>query len=195
MKKLMMATAVALTAICSQAAVIKWNCSNIYNEAGATTIPTDGGYSAYLFTTAVLGVDKWSNLDAAGLAANLAKGQATDITGAGAIKNLTGVQHDDTSISKLGLTPGTAAQMYAVIVNSDSSKYYVSTVSAAQTPSQTASESVTFGVGSQKSYTWKDDSTKSTYVGWSTVSAVPEPTSGLLLLLGVAGLALRRRRA
>ena len=31
--------------------------------------------------------------------------------------------------------------------------------------------------------------------GWYSTSAVPEPTRGLLLLLGVAGLALRRRRA
>ncbi|MBR3923740.1 MAG: PEP-CTERM sorting domain-containing protein [Kiritimatiellae bacterium] len=31
--------------------------------------------------------------------------------------------------------------------------------------------------------------------GWTEVSAAPEPTSGLLLLLGMAGLALRRKRA
>ena len=30
---------------------------------------------------------------------------------------------------------------------------------------------------------------------WTTYSSVPELTSGLLLLLGMAGLALRRRRA
>lgn len=31
--------------------------------------------------------------------------------------------------------------------------------------------------------------------GWVGTAAVPEPTSGLLMLLGMAGLALRRRRA
>ena len=30
--------------------------------------------------------------------------------------------------------------------------------------------------------------------GWQTVGTVPEPTSGLLLIVGIAGLALRRRR-
>ena len=31
--------------------------------------------------------------------------------------------------------------------------------------------------------------------GWYTAAAAPEPTSGLLLLLGMAGLALRRKQA
>lgn len=38
-------------------------------------------------------------------------------------------------------------------------------------------------------------STGSAATVWTETAAIPEPTSGLLLLLGMAGLALRRRRA
>jgi hypothetical protein len=40
-----------------------------------------------------------------------------------------------------------------------------------------------------------DSSTGYTGGGWYSAAAVPEPTSGLLLLLGMAGLALRRKQA
>jgi len=42
-----------------------------------------------------------------------------------------------------------------------------------------------------------DDQTAAagTFGSWTTPGAVPEPTSGLLLLLGIAGLALKRERA
>lgn len=41
---------------------------------------------------------------------------------------------------------------------------------------------------------WADE-TKSLTTGGYTTAVVPEPTSGLLLLLGMAGLALKRKRA
>ena len=40
-----------------------------------------------------------------------------------------------------------------------------------------------------------NDKAPGTTLGWQSYSDVPEPTSGLLLLLGMAGLALKRKRA
>ena len=59
-------------------------------------------------------------------------------------------------------------------------------------------------IATQSSYTLDSDSNKTVALGmnsmsWTTIAAptppVPEPTSGILMLLGMAGLALRRKRA
>ena len=42
---------------------------------------------------------------------------------------------------------------------------------------------------------FKDTAAGYAGAGWYSTAAVPEPTSGLLMLLGMAGLALRRKRA
>ncbi len=51
-----------------------------------------------------------------------------------------------------------------------------------------------------KAITFNSNSTVAVTAGWAstqmaTFAAVPEPTSGLMLLLGIAGLALKRKRA
>ena len=66
--------------------------------------------------------------------------------------------------------------------DASSAKYYAATEVLSTTISATGSNA-SLGLG-----------TLASYGGWQT-TAVPEPTSGLLMLLGMAGLALRRRRA
>ena len=56
-------------------------------------------------------------------------------------------------------------------------------------------ESATFSYADIAPYIWSPMGQKGASAWTVTAFTVPEPTSGLLLLLGVAGLALRRKRA
>lgn len=69
----------------------------------------------------------------------------------------------------------------------DDKNYYLESVVSVVTTEPTATGSITYAMITTDTYvdTWSSAAT----------STVPEPTSGLLMLLGMAGLALRRRRA
>lgn len=167
MKKIMiLAAAIAMT-FASQAASFKWTGANIYDHTGTEKYTGTASIYAYLSTKTVADAVK-----------------VIDVTvSAGTIKDgtTTGYTYDWADA-----TVGEAYNFYMVIEDGD----YIFD-SSASTPSVvkygTAQATSTTGIlfanmatSTQASSNW---------------AAVPEPTSGLLLLLGVAGLALKRKRA
>ena len=94
------------------------------------------------------------------------------------------------ALDDVGVSPSTKYSVYAVILDTtsitDDSNFFVTTATAAST---------TFTAASALNKNYALTATASaTASNWKSVN-VPEPTSGLLMLLGMAGLALRRKRA
>ena len=168
MKKLMIALGAVAMAAGVQAASIEW----VY--LGATE--ADVGKTVYIIAGATA-QQTWESV-AAIEAAAIENGGSGMIAKNG--RNYSISQQTAYSIDK-----GSSA--YFVIISADEKMYGVSTVQdvsafiydpAAQEGAKDPFDAGTLGLSPTKEF--KD---------------VPEPTSGLLLLLGVAGLALRRRRA
>ena len=94
-------------------------------------------------------------------------------------------------LSDVGISPSTKYSVYAVILDTtsitDDTKFFVTAASAAST---------TYADGSSlnKNYSLSA-SASATASNWKSPSNIPEPSSALLLLMGMAGLALRRKRA
>ena len=186
MKKLMIALAVAAMAVIGNAASVNWQSGTVTDPNGAVA---NKSVTAYLWVIDAATYDT--------LSANATGAAMSDAVYA-AYGSKTGDAYATTTTTKKGLADltddsksyGAGDSAYAAILytygSGDDLQFMgnvgkVTLESAMDADSQAMSQ---FLLG---------DTSKGA-PAWST-AAVPEPTSGLLMLLGIAGLALRRRRA
>ena len=185
MKKLIIALAVVAAGVAANAASFSWKAQSGYLYDGADTPAKLTSGTAYLMFTSVMSQS------------DLVSAFATDAAAAAsAVASQTVNAAPVASNSRIALTDAftvdvTANQTaYFVVFNDD--KMYVSV--EADAPYAAVGEStISFGSITSSSKTLNDVAGGYAGAGW--YGAVPEPTSGLLMLLGMAGLALRRRRA
>lgn len=191
MKKIMIAAAVVVATVCANAASVDWS-------LGKNSVYTQSGGAAKGVTLFFLNA---SSTDYADVAAKIATGDITASSIASTSVYL-GSGTTGTTNAKAGSLSGTstangssltAGSNYNIVFVAfekvgEQDYYYISN---AQTASAWGDGTYTQDLASPA--TWMSGN----YVAsnWTATAAVPEPTSGLLMLLGIAGLALRRRRA
>ena len=200
MKKLMIALTAVAIAAGVQAATVSWTCTNVKDTGGTaltagasyvffctSAADASSGMAAFIAAdgkgadtlTGLLSGANWTDTKKTTLAGNFGIGTSAALGG-----------YTLPSTGSLGLSESTKYYIYMIITDTttvtDSTKYLVASGTATTTGATTGADSsganVQFALGTQASNTT-----------WYT--AAPEPTSGLLLLLGMAGLALRRKHA
>lgn len=189
MKKLVIALAVAAIGIAANAASYTWSTTGrLYDGSGnAGADYYVSGSTAYLMFTSV--VSQGDLVES--FLANASTAQST-VTSKNIASTTVGPEGKISSTASYDTTA--EHQAYFVIFNGD--KMYVSgtVVASYDALNPTGVNGIAFGAQTTPSKATFDDST-TTYAGAGWYQSAPEPTSGLLLLLGMAGLALKRKRA
>ena len=177
MKKLMIAVAAAMLGIAVNAATASWYAEDVYEYGESGELAN--GYLLYFFDANVVPTADAAAALAAKDFSFLSSGYISEYQEdgeGGASGGVYGNKEDVTGYFVVFNAEDTASATYAYISGTE-----VATTGAA---GQAASFDI-MGSSSATASNW-------TALGGSPV---PEPTSGLLMLLGMAGLALRRRRA
>lgn len=193
MKKLMIACAAVAMAAVAHAASINWTISNVYSPSDSTAKVAANSMSAWLFVTAnSTDVTTIKTTTLAAVQAVLDSGDLTGLSSLAATHGvnsaagmITGASGLPTNFSSGSLTA------FAVVIDStdlaSAEHYFLVSDGATKSASFTSATGV-------KMLAWGDQTSYTQGAGKWTAAA-PEPTSGLLLLLGMAGLALKRKVA
>lgn len=180
MKKILIAAAAITFAVVTQAASFAWDNGDgdLYVSSGSGDVAD--GYIVYLMDAGVTSVSAAQAAFATGDFSSLSTGWAADYASDQGWVEGAGVS---------GFTSGSAYNLYLVAFDAgaaaDANNFYISDELTVNFP----------GSGLPGIASW-DLSATETASNWAAISSesVPEPTSGLLLLLGMAGLALRRKQ-
>ena len=188
MKKLIITLAVVAMGVAANAASFTWTTKGrIYDGAGDSAAYATGMTAYLMFASTISQADLVESfLD------NAATAKAT-VTGGAAKSSVINSEARVAETTAFTVSVTESQTAYYVIFNGD--KMYVSGTKGANYNSLAPDEvnAIEFAAETTASKaTFASTTTTYAGAGWY---AVPEPTSGLLMLLGMAGLALRRRRA
>ena len=182
----MMRGAIALATVAAQAEDVWFSISNVYRPGTSDGFSTTG-YFIYSDTMS----------QSAAVDAFYSKGASSDTHTIASSAKFTTRYLNGGSINN-SPDEGTGAAMYVLCFDQDNNYMYVSPVANSQWDDDEEAY-IYNNIDAAASSSAAAMSASGGYqgAGWYSVatSPVPEPTSGLLMLLGVAGLALKRKRA
>ena len=178
MKKLLTAVAIAISAVALNAASIDWAFSEMaMNSASPYSLD---GYTAYLFDAAT-----WEGFSS--VTADTFKDSAKDSQGLTYTSLGGGNVHQWTTGTQTWTDTNAASGNYYIVLFNGTD--YAASSSIAATAYASAQEAHT-------SAAWSIAANQTALAASNfTAASVPEPTSGLLIILGMAGLALKRKHA
>ena len=174
MKKLIIAAALACAAAFAQAATVNWGISNVKADGGGS--PTAGWAVMAFYTELGAGSGAIESAIAAGTAGSLA--------------------FEETTLT-VQLSKGKVTAHDATVAGiTDTSKNYDFYFVVFNNSNPSAANKYVMQSALDLAYSSLDGKyiAASNFTGAAWAETIPEPTTGLLVLLGVAGLALRRRR-